>query len=187
MTLAAILGGARCVWEDLEALTALRAPDFIIATNDAGAHYAGRVDHWATLHYEKLPTWTAERALRGYPPAERIWVHTKAVGPVAGNSLHDRLEDWGGSSGLFAVQVALALGAARVALCGVPLEVNEGHFFDPGRWSWAVRYRSGWINHRAEIAGPVRSMSGWTAEYLGKPDEVWLHEKEQADGLEGST
>lgn len=172
--IAAVLGGANCVWDDLAALRALTKVDVIIATNDAGAHFAEPVDHWVTLHAEKLSVWMGERAQRGYPPASRVWVHDRAPRTVPGIDGYDKLADWGGSSGLFAVQVALSLGLERVVLCGVPMEGTYGHFFDPGRWQWAVRYRSAWQQRIAFIAETTRSMSGWTAEILGKPDEVWL-------------
>lgn len=184
MSLAVVLGGARCVWEDLERLSALAEPDVVVATNDAGAHYRGPLHHWATLHYEKLPAWMAERESRNLPPAENVWVHDRAPAAFQGR----RLADWGGSSGLFAVRVALAAGCERVVLCGVPMEMEEAHFFDSRRWGFAGRYRQAWTRHAEEIAASVRSMSGWTAQLLGEPDEVWLSQpRRKADGPEGST
>lgn len=179
MTLAVILGGARSVWEDLDRLKALRVPDIVIATNDAGAHYTGEVHHWVSLHFEKMPEWIADRAQRNLPPAHRYWFHEGA-----GSSRftlpapHDRLDDWGGSSGLFAVRVALTLAASRVVLAGVPMDAEDGHFFDHKRWEFAGRYRQAWTRRQVEIAPFVRSMSGWTAGLLGEPSEAWLNNKE---------
>jgi hypothetical protein len=179
MTVAVVLGGARSVWEDLERLRALREPDIVIATNDAGAHYEGTVHHWVTLHFEKLRDWQSERHDRGLPPALSTWVHEEARNPRGvPDNWTGRLPDKGGSSGLFAIDVGRHLGLERIVLCGVPMDSEEGHFFDHKRWEFATRYRQAWTRHKEEIAPFVRSMSGWTAGLFGRPDEVWLNTKE---------
>lgn len=188
MKLAAVLGGSRSVWEDLEALKALREPDVILATNDAGAHYTGEVHHWVSLHFEKMPIWAKERAERGLPPAQHYFYHESATERGGLPLPYDRLVDAGGSSGLFAVQAGLTLGLTRIVLCGVPMDAEDGHFFDHKRWEFASRYQQGWTRRKAEIAPFVRSMSGWTARLLGRPDEVWLNnEGAEADGPQSST
>lgn len=178
--LGVILGGARSVWEDLDNLCALRKPDVIIATNDAGAYYSGPVHHWVTLHYEKLPRWKADRAARELPPAECYWVHEGATIPRSApfDSQTRTVADLGGSSGLFGVKVGATLGLRKIVLAGVPMEPEDGHFFDHKRWEFATRYRQAWTRHHQEFAPIVRSMSGWTAALFGKPDEVWLQTKE---------
>lgn len=179
MQVAAVLGGARSVWEDLDRLKLMRMPDVIIATNDAGAAYTGEVHHWATLHYEKLPEWEKLRKERSLPPALNLWVHEEArVGRGQPDLYAGRLADLGGSSGLFAVQVGRTLGLERIVLCGVPMDSEDGHFFDHHRWEFATRYRQAWTRHQEEFAPFVRSMSGWTKGLLGEPDEVWLNTKE---------
>lgn len=179
MQVAAVLGGARSVWEDLDRLKAICQPDVIIATNDAGAAYTGEVHYWATLHYEKLQEWQKLRKERGLPPAHHLWVHDEARLPRGQpDNFEGRLPDLGGSSGLFACQVGRALGLERIVLCGVPMDEDQCHFFDHKKWEYAGRYRQAWTRHKAEFAPYVRSMSGWTAEILGKPNEVWLNTKE---------
>ena len=63
-SLALILGGADCVWDDLEAVGRLcDVPSAVVlAVNDVGYAYPGRVDHWCSLHPENFERWEAKRA-----------------------------------------------------------------------------------------------------------------------------
>jgi len=167
---ALILGGASCVWEDVEAALDLAEFDCIIAANDVGAHWSGPLDHWVSLHPEKLNGWLRARREKGYPDGFTTWSHKKQ----AGCNVDRATDDWKGSSGLFAVKVARELGYERIVLCGVPLNAEGAHFFDAKPWKAFQGFRNGWLNHRAEIAPYVRSVSGWTREILGAPDESFL-------------
>lgn len=170
-----MLGGAACVWEDLAALRAMVEPETVIAVNYAGVEHEGRIDHWATLHPENLEHWRKRREGN----ADFVtWSHRDG-------HLVDRTTDhWKGSSGLYGARVALALGYTRVVLCGVPLD-ERPHFHDSDRWA-----KGSWRDaglHRKELdaslqryRGPVRSMSGYTAQVLGTPTEEWLHGEAEA-------
>jgi len=171
-----ILGGAACVWDDLAKAERLCDADCVIAINDAGASHNGHLDHWVSLHPEKFDNWLRQRTARGLSPPGSIWFH-KNVGEREvrrfGGEFRS-LEDLGGSSGLFAVRVALEVGATHVILCGVPMDPEQGHYFDKKPWKEGRKYQAAWEKSRDEMAGRVRSMSGWTARLLGEPDEVWL-------------
>ncbi|MCI0434489.1 MAG: hypothetical protein L0271_12740, partial [Gemmatimonadetes bacterium] len=68
--IAILLGGAASVWDDYVALCELITGDWIgliAAVNDIGCHWPGRLDHWITLHPEKMARWRHERAVRGLP------------------------------------------------------------------------------------------------------------------------
>ena len=170
--IAAVLGGASGVWADLVALKAIRPPDLIIACNDAGASYPGKLDGWATLHAEKLSGWMERRSDQDYRAfsIKGHWDHDSRVEIVR--------ERWAGSSGLYAAQVAMeVLGASGVVLCGVPLDAGKGHFFEPGKpWPEAELYRAGFRAALPVIRDTVRSMSGWTRELLGAPSPEWLND-----------
>lgn len=172
MTYAVVLGGAGGVWEELTALNAMAGnkPDIVVACNDAGAIYPGRLDGWATLHHEKLTSWRKLRAAHDYRcfTIQREWHHGEDVEIVP--------ERWKGSSGLYAVQIAMQqFGADRIVLCGVPLWPANGHFFSPSKeWPEAELYRRGFQAALSVIRDPVRSMSGWTRELLGAPCPEWL-------------
>ena len=165
---ALVLGGAACVWADVDAALGLGEFDMVVACNDIGALWPGRLDHWASLHPERLPKWESERRARGYPGGWVTWAHRAHKGIA-----RDTGGDWAGSSGLLAVRVALEVGASRVVLAGVPLDRDAGHVVRQAAWPSADAFRKGWKRHEADLIG-VRSMSGWTREFLGAPDEVWL-------------
>lgn len=167
---ALVLGGAAGLWADVEGALELGEFDIVLATNDAGAAWAGRLDHWVTLHPEKLPAWEQQRAERGYPNGYVRWSH-KA------DARSDRhTSDVRGSSGLFAVKVAREIGCDRIVLCGVPMEAEGAHFFDEGRWKPAAEYRNRWAarDEPLKLRKCVRSMSGWTRRTYGAPDAGWL-------------
>ncbi len=126
-----------------------------------------------TLHPDKLnehDAWLAIRRKAGLPEPEQIWTCRKHSAAT-----HDTDNvDWGGSSGLFAVQVALRNGYRKIILCGVPLTAEERHFERHEMWQSAISFRAGWTRHKNEISPYVRSMSGWTLEQFGEPCENWI-------------
>lgn len=192
MRVALVLGGASSVWSEMRSACDLVSPDMVVATNDAGA-VADPVDHWVTLHPEKFRMWAEQRRSSGLPRVASIWHHRAPIardiegtGYAAG--AFRSTSDWGGSSGLLAVKVALLEGATHVILCGVPMTAEGAHYFDSAAWRFAERYRTGWQRHLPDIAEKVRSMGGWTAQLLGRPDRVWLDkEKESTSGAQGTT
>lgn len=170
---ALILGGAKSVWDDLERAKALTAglETIIVAANFAGMFYDGDIDAWATLHPEALAGWRAARADRGGNADYRAFVHANRRN-TGGAEVWPM--EWSGSSGLYAAQVAVqAMGAAGVILCGVPMEIEAGHFHEAGNWPLVEKYKPAFL--AAKEAGiPLRSMSGWTLEQFGEPDADWL-------------
>ena len=170
--IAAVLGGASGVWSDLAALTQIAAPGLVVACNDAGTVYPGRLDGWVTLHAEKLTGWMDRRPAKDFRAftIKGHWDHSGGVEIVR--------ERWAGSSGLYGVQIALeVLGASRVVLCGVPLDPEKGHYFAPGDpWPEAELYRAGFRAALPVIRDQVRSMSGYTRELLGAPRPEWLND-----------
>lgn len=179
--IALVLGSAECVDDDAQRALALFDPDCVIAINDMIANWPGPIDHAVSLHVENLPHWLDARA-EIQPDRPMTWSHTGAARLGRLSQIADRmLPDWKGSSGLFAVAVARELGM-RAVLCGVPME-SAHHVAGRSRATWnnqrwperEVRnYRDGWMLNRNRIAPFVRSMSGWTRDLLGEPDELWL-------------
>jgi hypothetical protein len=173
MRLALILGGADCLFDDIEAALELTGPGpIIIATNHAGRDYHGHVDHWVSMHAELLAFWANERAKAGRGPAGRLW---SAAHRQGGTSSIDRIASPGGSSGLLAVFVGLELGLDRLILCGVPMQPAARHYDDMRPWTEARQYLPAWRRAVPTIVDRVRSMSGATADLLGRPDEEWLN------------
>lgn len=156
-----ILGGASCVWDDL-ARYKPPADCKVMVINDMGMKYQGRVDYWVTLHPEKLWKWQPGREAplnQDYETIAYRKVDNARVDAVSG--------DWGGSSGLYAIKVALEKGFDHVVLCGVPMD-NQPNIFRPNEAEWKEfkAFRYGWESRLDDIRGKAFSMSGWTREKL---------------------
>lgn len=177
MTVALVLGGASCLHDDLAAALDLVTPDLIVACNDAGT-VVGRVDAWVSLHSENFPHWIGERKANGFDNAPSLYSHIiqeKAVGlpiTVTPWAFPDQPET--ASSGVFAIKVALYdIGCDRAILCGIPM-TSTPHFFDAEDWPPAERYFNRLAQLNKNDLSRVRSMSGATAELLGRPSPDWL-------------
>ena len=168
---ALVLGGASCVWEDLEKIPTGWA-DIVIAVNDIGSHYGGQLHHWCSLHPEKFPAWEATRKALGHPDGYTKWGRVMPagvdVGPVDRTCKH-----WGGSSAGLATRIALVeLGATSVVLCGVP-QTQTPHYHNNKPWEHWDLYWADWKKrHKEGKLDAVRSMSGRTRDLLGAPE--WL-------------
>lgn len=174
---ALILGGAAGVWEEAAAARKLFRPDLLIATNHAGRDSPEPPDHWVSFHVELLEAWVTQRASAGLPPAGAYWSVLRRL--QASTTLDvRRTANWGGSSGLLAVTVALDLGCTHIVVAGCPLEMMAGHYDDPKPWRDAGNYRRAWRARQTDMAA-VRSMSGWTRELLGSPTRGWFHEGQE--------
>jgi hypothetical protein len=172
--IAIIVGGAECWQSDFD--NARRMLD----KRDVRYFYVNdhikTFDHRGvaiTLHPDKLKghfDWLGKRRKAGLPDPDEIWAHRRHA-----NISHDTAsQDWRGSSGLFAVQVARRKGHHKIIACGVPMTVDGNHFERRVKWQSAIGFRAGWLQHKAEIAPYFRSMSGWTREIFGAPDDKWL-------------
>lgn len=78
---------------------------------------------------------------------------------------------WSGSSALLGALGALRLGYKKIILIGCPL-VGDIPATSGARYEM---YQEGWRNREAEVKGKVKSLSGWTSQFLGKPTEGWLN------------
>lgn len=163
---ALILGGAECLWRDLRELGVFHGQ--VLATNDAGWAFPHAIDHWATLHPDKLSLWTPKRPGSDYV----TWAHYEHDGV-------DRvLDHWKGSSTGFAVRVAYEIGCTRVVLAGAPMEPVP-HFLGGDPWEdWEIfreEWTEGLLPKLGDWAENIRSLSGWTRELHGAPTDSWLY------------
>lgn len=185
-----ITGSAPCVIDDLTALprripaaddmaigldfmTALKseiprrilAADYMAIGLDAVDKYPWPIRYCATFHPAEIPQIRARReALIG-----------RVDFAIISHERHEFVEifvgDWwqpSGSSSLLGVQAALRMGYKRIILCGCPL---AGQNDKGGKYEG---FRTGWEARKKDLVDCVRSMSGWTADFLGKPTEEWL-------------
>ncbi len=178
---ALVIGSADTVFTDLAALAGFiaRKDPVTIGVNDGGWLYPARLDHWCTLHWEKMGGWLERRAR----PGEFVTWCRDSRKLDRYKPRPDRiLPHWGtGTSGLYGVAVAEELAADRVILAGVPME-SRPHADGAGTWDGAawpdtevMVHRDGWTywHERGRLAN-VKSMSGWTRDLLGDPPTYWL-------------
>lgn len=162
-----ILGGARCVWEDVASLGQWPAHVDVAAVNDVGAKWPGHLRFWASLHPKKFKKWEMLRKNNGHPSGYEKY------GNKFGKPMIDWVvPDWGGSSGLYAVKISLSLGYDKIVLAGIPMDPKEKHFFSEKDWEacFQHRFREAWERHIDDIKPFVRSCSGWTRNLLGGPE-----------------
>lgn len=174
-TLAVVVGSAPCRDRDLEELGAVKAD--VIAVNHSGI-VLPLVDHWVSIHGGMMPQWLEDRREIGLPDPKI------AAGGFADN-FHDhrfiwwRIRPYTGSSSLLAVQWALFWGYRRIVLCGVPLTGDQSLLSDGSSRTDRAGYecyRKKWKAKREHLPLDecVRSMSGWTRDTFGCPDEEFL-------------
>lgn len=176
MGLALVIGGGNCVWSDLRSFFAIASPDVVITVNDVTAYYPGHVDAVVTLHPAFLSSknWISERVEKGYNMPSRIFAQGKKnyVTDVIAKYNWPECDDTG-SSGMFAVRVAMEEYNCNVVCCGIPMQAEECHFFDKNKWGEFERYWKQWPKAFDRMNGRVKSMSGNTAELLGVPTKEW--------------
>lgn len=181
---AVVLGSARCIWDDCAKIDFTKVE--VIAINNMIMHHKGRVHHGISLHPEEPPLW---RQLRWTNQCEESHVITHShrlpenndnLPPQEFKTRHGLDYLWeieggrGGSSGLFAAMVGLALGYDKIILAGVPID-GTGHFFDPPGKAvnqfLGTNIKEEWDNaNRNYFKGRVKSLSGRTREWLGEPE-----------------
>lgn len=167
-----IMGGGRCLWDDLARIDAAWSGQRL-AVNDIAGHYHGTIEHAATLHPEYMPGWLAYRDGHNYGNRGHVYTHSDKARPGI-QFAWSGLDTVGGTSGLFACLIALLMGYERIVLAGVPMD-NGGHYFDPPgmasphplddrpntlAWEWA---------RDNVFEGRVRSLAGNTRFLLGEP------------------
>jgi len=161
----AIIGRAPCWSADFKSLTAM-VPEVDVMTVGKDCEYAGHVDFFATYHPADIPVYFTKRKSSGQNTDYKVICHVNEENRPA--DLVFRYEHPSGSSALLGTQAAIYLGYKKIVLCGCPLEgVNEQNYS-------YTSFQKGWVKHKAGLENKVRSMSGWTAKFLGQPDLEWL-------------
>jgi hypothetical protein len=131
---------------------------------DAVDKYTWPIKYVATYHPDEIPEIRKRRELFG-GNTDYLMI-SQAPGP--GVDIVELYRPPSGSSALLGALAGLRMGYGRIILCGCPMTgVNvAGGKYDS--------FQEGWKALEKELAGRVRSMSGWTREFLGAPTEEWL-------------
>lgn len=148
----------------------------------AGIFWPNKFDVWASLHPEWMDGYRAKRKAQGFPCGFEV------VAPLEGELGKEHAKHpvdrrvsyrWPGmnasaSSGIYGAKIALDDGHDRVVLAGIPMQADDGHFSRGKNWNQCDAFLSGLRHSIPYMQGKVKSMSGLTAELLGKPSPEWL-------------
>lgn len=170
-----ILGGGPKVFLDAARALSMFEPDMVVAVNEVGAEWSGRLDHWVSLHPEIFPDLLRRRRANGLKVECRIWSYYRIEEQLDPPLEFEDDYDPSGLGGLYAIRVGKRHGGTRFVLAGVPMD-RSGNAFDGGdRRHWInLRRRDAWRQRHGELASCVRSTSGWTREMFGEPTRDWL-------------
>jgi hypothetical protein len=163
----ALIGRAGCWEQDLQGLFSLHNSIDVMAIG-LDCSYLGKVNYFATYHIQDIPVYKNKREALGLNTDYKVISHIdENEKPVDILISYKRPS---GSSAMLGAFAAILLGYQKIVLCGCPLtgtnEKNESY----------STFRIGWEKHRDRLEDKVRSMSGWTAEFLGIPDKKWLED-----------
>lgn len=172
-----IMGDGRSLPEDIKTFLDWGIPHDAYSIGRSYQAYKGEITHWGDIDGLASKWWT-----ENLPDRENIQTHT--VGDAPGFDLdwniHVPWDDgvrWRGSTSLFAALSCLEMGYDKIILAGCPLD-SEGHwYFDPEHKGpdWAPEDFNAWAAFaKLPQADKLRSLSGYTAEVLGKAEKGWI-------------
>lgn len=165
-----ITGSAHCTLQDIgdaipEGPIGVHAYDFMAIGLDAVDIYNWPIQYMATFHPAEIPQIRKRREAVGGNLDYKVISHEQL------DAVDIFIRDWwqpSGSSTLLGVQAAIQrLGYEKIILCGCPL---TGKNKENGDYE---NFRKGWQANLDKIVGKVKSMSGWTREFLGAPTPEW--------------
>ena len=158
-----IIGSAPFVSDDLARIPDIESCDHMAVGLSSTDKYSGRIDYIANNHPEnniKIREIMKQRGSSDY----------KIIGPAQTEGV-DIVEPYRpptGSSSITGAFAAIRMGYRKIILAGCPLIGNApaGNTYE--------EFRQGWDHHKLELIGIVKSMSGWTREFLGEPTPSWI-------------
>jgi hypothetical protein len=171
-----VFGIAPCLEEDLKNLseiTNIENWDFLAVGLDAATRLTNRIQHVATYHPKELVQFRERRKQARLNLNYLTHSHTVLknqeidhVWPLVARS------PFSGSSAFLGCQAGVGLGYEKIVLCGCPL---QGKKLDSKSEIIYDKFQKGWEKFAKEMFGDsVRSMSGWTRDFLGFPTKEWL-------------
>lgn len=176
MNLAIVLGSSAAALEEFDAAAAFARANELevhaICVNDAIRFCPIKPVAFCTIHSAGYDRFIA-------PDTDVDGVKMFTRRPAHGFGADIVKAKWQGTSGLYAVQIALEeLKFDGVILAGCPIDADAGTLApehslmtDADR---VERYRPEWRLAMPSIGARTRSMSGWTRAILGAPTKEWL-------------
>jgi hypothetical protein len=170
---AVILGGAECVYRDYDLVKDTSLVHF--GVNDISFQFSkAPVDHVVSLHSDMVGSLKRLNQIRythtctshGYKSDDGVDV-----------SWYNHINNIGGTSSLFAVEIAIKLGFRRILVCGVPLDGTphyyedlrniESELYKFGRLSEAAIWKQTIDNYRESIDLDIKVASGKLKDIFG--------------------
>ena len=177
-----VLGAHQDCKKDLEeAQKVFSECDYMAIGLDSMLMYEGDIQYMATFHPCDINDCKKKRKEKGLNTDFKGISHIKEEVKVncKGGKIEyevDIIEPYkacrehtSGSSALLGVKVALKVGYDKIILCGCPLIGISGTNYN------YKDFQSGWIAAKDLVMGKVKSMSGWTKDYLGYPTKEWAN------------
>ncbi|OPL13586.1 MAG: hypothetical protein AVO39_10325 [delta proteobacterium MLS_D] len=173
------------VWDDIAIFHTLgfdteddaTANCHVMAVNGMSLYWRGRLHHAVSLHPEEPWLWMQLRRAYSCRMAHTYTHSQREPKPPASIDFTWEIASGaGGTSSLFAVSIALALGYDHVMLAGVPLD-NGGYCYAPPNDQSQFGSRTQeltWKEAARHISGRVRSFSGNSQRWLGDVTPEWL-------------
>lgn len=187
---ALVIGSAKGV--EIEVALAMKIePSTVLATNSIVADFPWNIDAAVTLHPKHMAGWRKARIARNYGSIPHYVSHINKQGSHSFDFITDVIDyRWpeqaglpvydpetgsaSGSSGHYAIKVAMELfGETKILLAGVPMTQERRHYNNSNLWNSDI-FKPAWKLTYDRLKNHVRSMSGWTADMFGFPDEEWL-------------
>lgn len=162
------MGIAPCLEADLAAIPDLHLYDKMAVGVDCSDRYLGNIQHAVSYHTAELEEFRKRREKAGGNLDYKTHAHrNKERGrEIAVDYVWLGTEKpFSGSSAMLGVLAAIELGYEKIIVAGCPLDLGRYEQFQKG---WTCKYEV--------IKDKVRSMSGWTAGFVGRPTEEWLKE-----------
>ena len=151
---AVILGCSNTVWDDYRMVLEHRNPQdlVIFAINDICLHFNHQsINHIVSLHSDLVGNFRNIHKIRNsYDATTHGYKNHEGVDM----SWYGKINNIGGTSSLFAVEIALALGLRDVVTCGITLD-NKPHYYEDN------------INIDSTVFdfGRSREIIGWTNKF----------------------
>lgn len=160
-----LIGCAPCWDNDLNRFKEFGV-SFDIGAIGLDCPYEGSIKYFFTYHPNDIDLYNKKRYQKKLSLDYTIISHVFDKEHIV-----SQIEPWespSGSSAMLGTLFSLRAGYEKIILCGCPLEGNndKGFSYKP--------FRKGWVARKDKVLNKVKSMSGWTAEFLGKPKEDWL-------------
>lgn len=172
-----IIGSAPCAQEDVTAALSLRDAsqaawqsfDFMAIGLDAVGLFSLPLKYVATNHPEDIPDIRKRREMINANLDYQIISYREHKGV----DIVQHVGSISGSSALLGALAGITLGYKKIILCGCPL---TGPAVTPKCNPYEI-FRPGWEAEKEKVMGKVKSMSGWTKDFLGEPTEERLKNK----------